>query len=314
MVNRLLLSSFSDRPRGIKLTLILAPSEWPSIDAAAQDNKEDNFQVIAKDLYHLLFEPLEKDIQTSKLIIVPHGALHKIPFAALNSGKEYFVEKYSHSVVPSLTVVDYMLKKRNPNQNRFLAFANPATDYSALQYAEKEVQAVSKLYAKREVYLKSEATEGVVKKRSHYADIVHFATHGEFNDMQPMQSGLLLSKDPGNDGYLQVHEIFGLNFRNSNLVILSACDTAISKIYSGDDLVGLSRAFIYAGTSTLLATLWSVDDRSTYILINNFYEFWHNKGFDKIESLRRAQNALKSMPEYSHPFYWAPYIIIGDWR
>ena len=314
MVNRLFLSSLSDRMRGIKPTIILASSKSPSTQSNVQNKGEEKFQVVSEELYRLLIKPLEKDIHASKLIIVPHGVMHKIPFAALTDGKSYLVEKYSHTVVPSLTVVDYMLKKRNPNRNKFLAFANPATDYAVLQFAEKEVQEISKLYTSKEIYLKSNATEAMTKNRSNYADIVHFACHGEFNDMQPMQSGLVLSKDTENDGYLQVHEIFGLNLKNSNLVILSACDTALSKIYSGDDLVGLSRAFIYAGTPTLLATLWSVDDRSTYILMKDFYEYWHNKGLDKIEALRRAQNSLKSIPDYSHPFYWAPFIIIGDWR
>jgi CHAT domain-containing protein len=314
IVNRLLLSSMSGKKRGIKPTIILVASKSPSTQATVQDKDGENFQVVSEELYRLLIQPLEKDILTSKLIIVPHGALHKIPFAALTDGKTYLVEKYSHSVVPSLTVVDYMLKKRNPNQNKFLAFANPDADYAVLRFAEQEVQEISKLYTNKEIYLKSDATEAMTKKRSDYADIVHFASHGEFNDMQPMQSGLVLSKDTENDGYLQVHEIFGLNLKNSNIVILSACDTALSKVYSGDDLVGLTRAFIYAGTPTILATLWSVDDQSTYILMKDFYEYWHNKGLNKIEALRRAQNSLKSISDYSHPFYWAPFIIIGDWR
>lgn len=313
MVNRLVLSSMSNKMRGIKSTIILAPSKSSSIQTHVQDKDGNNFQANSEKLYRLLFQPLEKDILTSKLIIVPHGVLHKVPFAALTNGKSYLVEKYSHTVVPSLTVVDYMLKKRNPNKNKFLAFANPITDYAALRFAEKEVQEISKLYPNKEIYLKGAATETMTKKRTDYADIVHFASHGDFNDMQPMQSGLLLSKDSENDGYLQVHEIFGLNLKNSNLIILSACDTALSKVYNGDDLVGLSRAFIYAGTPTIMATLWSVDDRSTYILMKDFYEHWHNKGLDKIEALRRAQRSLKSISDYSHPFYWAPFILIGDW-
>jgi len=314
MVNHLLLSSFSERKRGIKPTLVLAPGTLSSKMTGIQYKEKNNFQLIAQDLYQLLIEPVIKDIYTTKLIIVPHGVLHKIPYAALFDGAKFFVEKFSISIVPSLTVVDFIIKKRNPNHNRFLALANPDTDHTALRYAEKEVKEISELYAKSEIYVQKEATEGVVKRRSNYADVVHFATHGEFNDRQPLQSGLLLSKDTENDGYLQVHEIFGLNFRKTNLVILSACDTAISKIYNGDDLVGLSRAFIYAGTPALLATLWSVDDQSTYILMKDFYNYWYNQGFDKIEALRKAQNSLKAMPIYSHPFYWAPFIIIGDWQ
>jgi len=145
------------------------------------------------------------------------------------------------------------------------------------------------------------------------ADIIHFACHGEFNDKQRMQSGLLLSKDKDNDGCLQVHEIFGLDLRNANLVTLSACETALSKIYGGDDLVGLSRGFIYAGTPSILATFWKMDDSSTSILMEAFYDNWQKKGMNKPEALRQAQITLKSMPAYKHPYYWAPFVMIGDW-
>ena len=103
-----------------------------------------------------------------------------------------------------------------------------------------------------------------------------------------------------------MHEIFGLNLKEANLVVLSACDTALSKIYSGDDLVGLSRGFMYAGTPSLMATLWQVDDQSTSLFIKEFYNNWENKGMSKPEALRQAQITLKSTPGYSHPYYWAP--------
>ena len=199
------------------------------------------------------------------------------------------------------------------SDTNFLAFANPKTDYVPLGFAEIEVDNISRLFSKKEIYSRGKATEGRAKLRSDSADVIHFASHGEFNDKQPMQSGLLLSEDAQNDGYLQVHEIFGLDLRNANLVTLSACETALSKIYGGDDLVGLSRGFIYAGTPSILATLWEVDDRSTSILIKKFYEKWLKKGMGKPEALRAAQLALKSMPKFSHPFHWAPFVMIGDW-
>jgi len=257
---------------------------------------------------------LEDGIRTKRLIVVPHGALHKVPFAALNDGKQFMVDKYALSVAPSSTVLEYVVKKRNRNRGRFLAFANPNTDYVPLGFAEIEVNNISGLFSKKEIYSRGEATEGKAKGRTSSPDIIHFACHGEFNDKQPMQSGLLLSKDADNDGYLQVHEIFGLDLRNANLVVLSACDTGLSKIYGGDDLVGLSRGFIYAGTPSLIATLWEVADRSTAILMKEFYKNWYTKGLSKPEALRQAQLKLKAMPEYRHPFYWAPFIIIGDWR
>ncbi|MCF8063436.1 MAG: CHAT domain-containing protein, partial [Deltaproteobacteria bacterium] len=120
--------------------------------------------------------------------------------------------------------------------------------------------------------------------------------------------------DNQNDGFLQVHEIFDLDLEGVDLVTLSACDTALSRIYSGDDLVGLSRAFVYAGTPRLLATLWPVEDRSTYLLMTAFYRSWTTEGASPPEALRRAQAHLRSLPGYEHPFHWAPFVVIGDWQ
>jgi len=315
MVNNLLMPNISNRPRRPEPIIILS-TNGPQTEKTSKQEREKNRQSFLKttqDFYRSILGSLEDNIRKDRLIVVPHGALHKVPFAALNDGKQFLVDKYVLSVVPSSTVIEYVVKNRNKNHGRFLAFANPETDYVPLGFAEIEVNNISKLFSKKEIYSKRKATEGMVKRRSGSADVIHFACHGEFNDKQPMQSGLLLSEDTDNDGYLQVHEIFGIDLRNANLVTLSACETALSKIYGGDDLVGLSRGFIYAGTPSLLATLWEVDDRSTSILIEEFYENWHRKGMSKPEALRKAQLTLKSMPKYRHPYYWAPFVIIGDW-
>ena len=315
MVNELLLPNISNRSRRPEPLITLSTGKPQAGETGRQEREKNRqrFLKAAKDFYRSILGPLDDGIRTDRLIIVPHGALHKVPFAALNDGKQFLVDKYALSVAPSSTVLDYVVKKRNRNLGRFLAFSNPETDYVPLGFAEIEVSSISDLFLINEIYSRGEATEGRAKGRTSSPDIIHFACHGEFNDKQPMQSGLLLSKDADNDGYLQVHEIFGLDLRNANLVVLSACETALSKIYGGDDLVGLSRGFIYAGTPSLLATLWEVDDRSTAILMKEFYENWHKKGMTKPEALRQAQVALKSMPRYRHPYYWAPFIMIGDW-
>lgn len=157
------------------------------------------------------------------------------------------------------------------------------------------------------------ATETTAKLRASDFNLIQFATHGEFNERQPMQSGLLLTRDNANDGYLQVHEVFEMDLKNANLVTLSACETALSKIEGGDDLVGLSRGFIYAGTPSILATLWKVDDASTSKLMEIFYRNWKS-GMSKAEALREAQEAVRRMKGYEHPYYWAPFIMIGDWK
>jgi CHAT domain-containing protein len=183
-----------------------------------------------------------------------------------------------------------------------------------LEFAEREVHEISVHFPEKDLFFHEESTETRVKEIPSKHDVLHFATHGEFNDRQPMQSGLLLTGDKENDGFLQVHEIFGLSLGEANLVALSACDTALSRIYSGDDLVGLSRAFLYAGAPKLLATLWPVQDRSTYLLMRDFYENWQSKDLPPPEALRRAQIQLRSSTGYEHPYYWAPFILIGDWR
>ncbi|MCP4350126.1 MAG: tetratricopeptide repeat protein [Desulfobacterales bacterium] len=315
MVNDLLLPNISDTSRRPEPVITLSTGGVQNEKTGRQERKKNRqrFLRVAQDLYRSLIEPLEDDIRTDNLIIVPHGALHKVPFAALSDGKKYMADKYAISVIPSSAVIEYVVKKRNRNQGRLLAFANPVTDYVPLGFAETEINNISRLFPKKETYFRNRATETRAKGSSDSPDIIHFACHGEFNDKQPMQSGLLLSKDRTNDGQLQVHELFGMNLRNANLVVLSACDTALSRIYGGDDLVGLARGFIYAGTPSILATLWEVDDRSTSILMKKFYENWYKKGMSKPEALRKAQLSVKSMPGYEHPFYWAPFVMIGDW-
>jgi CHAT domain-containing protein/Tfp pilus assembly protein PilF len=316
MVNQLLLPNISNLSRKPEPVITLSTGEPRSTETDKQQRVENRkrFLEATRDFCQFIFEPIADGLHTEGLIIVPHGVLHKVPFAALNDGKKFLIDKYALSVVPSSAVLEYVAKKRKKNMGRFLAFANPKTEYVPLEFTETEVTNISGLFSNKQIYSRNEATESKIKELSNSPDIIHFACHGEFNDKQPMQSGLLLSRDEKNDGYLQVHEIFELDLRNTNLVVLSACETALSKIYGGDDLVGLSRGFIYAGTPSLLATLWEVEDHSTAILMEEFYKNWQKKGMSKPKALQQAQVSLKSMPQYRHPYFWAPFVMIGDWR
>jgi CHAT domain-containing protein/Tfp pilus assembly protein PilF len=314
-VDEFLLPNISNRSRKAAPVITLAVDEDYQKETTEEERTKnrERFSQVASDFYEIFMAPMEKDIKTEKLIIVPHGVLHKIPFAALTDGSKYLVDKYAISVLPAASIVEFLIKKRKPEKEKLLTLANPKTDYVPLDFAEQEGQTISALFPQKEFYLRENATETTAKEKASDFNVIHFATHGEFNDKQPLQSGLLFAKDEKNDGFLQVHEIFGMDLKNANLVTLSACETALSKIQGGDDLVGLSRGFIYAGTPSLLATLWNVDDESTSILMQNFYKNWQ-KGMSKPEALRQAQIVLKSMPQYKHPFYWAPFVMIGDWK
>jgi CHAT domain-containing protein len=142
------------------------------------------------------------------------------------------------------------------------------------------------------------------------ADVLHFATHGSFDTMSPLNSSLKLA----NNKKITAKEIFGDMRLDSDLVTLSACETGLSKVIQGDELLGLTRAFIYAGSPSMLVSLWSVSDTSTKDFMFNFYDNLKNKKMSKVKALQQAQLSLMKVDSYSNPYYWAPFILVGDWR
>ena len=138
-------------------------------------------------------------------------------------------------------------------------------------------------------------------------DVVHFSCHGKFDDLDPLSSGILLY-----GGVLTAREIFGMRL-NSELVTLSACQTGLNERSPGDELIGLTRAFLYAGSPSVVVSLWSVDARSTQELMLEFYGLLRD-GYSIALALQEAQKRMMEREEYSHPYYWAPFILVGDWE
>jgi CHAT domain-containing protein len=136
--------------------------------------------------------------------------------------------------------------------------------------------------------------------------LIHFATHGELNEKDPLSSAVLLVPGGGEDGRLEVREVFGLDLQ-ARLVVLSACETGLGKLSRGDELVGLQRAFLYAGTPAVVTTLWKVDDRASYELVRAFYQRLDSAG--PLEALRQAQ--LETQRLFPHPFSWAAFGLTG---
>ena len=225
-----------------------------------------------------------------------------------------------------------------------LAFGNPdlGDPEKNLEFAELEAKEVKAAYPESSVYIRKEATEEKSKALSANHDILHFATHAKLNEDDPLSSAVLLAREDKEDGRLEVREIFGMDLK-ANLVVLSGCETGLGKLSTGDELVGLTRAFIYAGTPSVVASLWSVDDSSTAHLMASFYR--NLKTMSKVEALRQAQlelirgegrsdmltrrgvggigklgETVKSefvsqdpiSISTSHPYFWAPFILVGD--
>jgi CHAT domain-containing protein len=147
--------------------------------------------------------------------------------------------------------------------------------------------------------------------------ILHFATHGLLNSKHPALSGLVLSlvnehREP-QDGFLRYHEIYNLRL-NADLVVLSACQTALGKEVQGEGLIGLTRGFMYAGAPRVVASLWRVDDRATAELMKQFYRGMLNEGLRPAAALRAAQISILSDKRWSAPYYWAAFTLQGEWR
>jgi len=262
-------------------------------------------------LYARLISPVQKYITTQKVCIVPYGILNYLPFQALYDGEKYLVERYAISYIPSLSVLEFLGKGEKNKRYKVLAFGNPDLKDQALDLpaAEKEVMEISRIYPDAQVFKREKATKGLLKKLSSQYDIIHFACQGQYIPEAPLASCIRLAPENKDDGRLEANEIFDMDMK-VDLIVTSACQTAIGQIGKGDEVVGLTRAFLYAGASSVLGSLWSISDEATSVFMKEFYD--NLKRFDKAEALRRAQVKMIQSKEYSNPFYWAAFNLTGS--
>lgn len=262
------------------------------------------------------------------------GDLRKLP---------YLVRRFAISYSPSASVWAELLNEQRASPPKgFIAFGDPVyeqrtdgaiasalrgggparVNLQPLPYSRDEISGIAKLFADddRAVFFAEDASEENVKAPealSHYR-MVHFSTHGYVNEARPRFSGLLLSSPrnikqqaPNNqspeDGLLSAYEIFNLKL-NADLVVLSACETGLGKEVKGEGLMSLMRAFMYAGATSVVVSLWNVNDESAADLMIRFYRHLRT-GMSKREALRQAQ--LETIRDNGFPFYWAPFVLIG---
>jgi CHAT domain-containing protein len=268
-------------------------------------------QKLAEALHEQLLAPVRQHIRGSRVIVVPHDVLHYLPFGALRSKQgRWLVEDYTLSTLPSASVLKFLEAKRSAGGGGVLAVGNPDLGSALnLRFAEREARVVAHHYAGASVLVRGDATEDRAKSLANGARLLHFATHGELNENDPLASGLLLAPGGKDDGRLEVREIFGLDL-SAQLVVLSACETGLGKLSTGDELIGLQRAFLYAGTPAVVTTLWKVDDRASFVLMREFYDRLAKA--DTGLALQGAQRA--AMKEFPHPYAWAAFGLTGAGR
>ncbi|HVS03407.1 MAG TPA: CHAT domain-containing protein [Thermoanaerobaculia bacterium] len=292
---------------------------------------------VSGDLYRWLLAPIEGALEANeRLVVVPDGPLLLLPFAALArdtpGGAQFLIERLPVSVSHSATVLARLRDRREraPDAGRaqLVAFADPsdggeleggwrdaAYPLEPLPASRDEVAALLNLFPERSVgYLGAEATESRAKAVGD-TRYLHFATHALLNERYPLSSALVLRPSPfgGDNGLLQVWEVFEQVRLAADLVVLSACETALGADVRGEGLVGFTRAFHYAGAASVVASLWRVGDLSTARLMKRFYGYLR-AGMPKDAALAAAQGDLLRDPAVAHPYHWAGFVLHGDWR
>jgi CHAT domain-containing protein/Tfp pilus assembly protein PilF len=275
----------------------------------------------AQGLSDILISPLQKAhwlAGKKHVYLVPHGILNYLPFAVLSvtpeSRSRLMIDDFTIAFLPTAAVLQKAPRSRSDSKG-LLAVA-PAS--SRLRYAPQEARSIEAIFEPRSHLLEgASATESELKAVASQFNVLHFATHGYFNLISPMLSGLQLEPDKHEDGLLEVHEVMQMRL-NADLVTLSACETGMTgghfnAIPAGDELVGLTRAFLYAGSESVVATLWEVDDMSSVDVMTRLYRELATTGSlrNTAAALAFAQKTTKQHEHLRHPFYWAPYIFIG---
>ncbi|MEO8395407.1 MAG: CHAT domain-containing protein, partial [Chloroflexota bacterium] len=270
-----------------------------------------------KSLASEILSPLIDQIKTSHVLVIPHNVLNYVPFAALPlPDGSLFGSKFTVSYLPSASTLEYLAK--SPAQpGELLALGNPTAEgQPPLQYSEDEVnQAVAAIGG--EAFTGKDATLALVQQKATDAGIFYVAAHGTFDARSPLFSALHLASTSTDSGLLEAYKIYSLDLtQKTQLVVLSACDTAVGTLSAGDEFTGLNRAFLYAGAPSVIATLWSVDDKATQLLMTAFFQR-RAKGEPTAQALQSAQAYLRDYQEdgqtpYSSPYYWAAFILTGQ--
>ncbi|MDB5948455.1 MAG: hypothetical protein JWR65_310 [Massilia sp.] len=272
-------------------------------------------RALGERLHAWLLAPLQL-AAGEQLLIVPHDSLHYLPFQALYDAgtKAYLIERHALAFAPSASVAFQLVKRGAIRSGPLVAFGNPGTDEKfALPDAEREVKLIGALFAEPSIFIKADATKRRFRDSAALAGILHVAAHAEVDVIDPLQSRILLAPEGDDLGFLEAREVYGLNLDKVSLVTLSACESGLGRIARGDEIMGFTRSFLAAGASGLLVSLWPVADDSTELLMTTLYGELA-KGKPAALAMQAAQLTVMRRAKFAHPFFWAPFDLVGDWR
>ncbi len=261
----------------------------------------------SKELFLYLIQPALSHVRSDRLVIIPHEDLQYVPFQVLldPANGRYVGERFKLTYAPSASILLELKRASGLSGGRLLAIADPG-----IPAARTEVQAIAKLFpARSHVVMDNLAREKDVKTWLRDFDVVHLAVHGTFDVAEPMLSYLSLARGAGDDGRLTAVEMFGLVLDKSRLIVLSGCETGRAEATHGNEILGMIRALIYSGASTMVLSNWKVDSEATALWMQAFYKSSLSQPMP--EAARTALLTVKSKKAYSHPYYWAAFSMIG---
>lgn len=265
---------------------------------------EKSVQRVLASLYTELIAALASWLTPgAPLCIVPHGILHHVPFHALFDGQNYLLDRYEVSYAPSATVLA-LCQQRSSNvpAHALIAGVSDALIPAASAEVQSVAREVEEAGIETETLADEAATLAAIQTRAPNCDILHLACHGLFRADNPIFSSVKL-----HDGWLTAADVMQLHLKDS-LVTLSACESGRGTVLQGDEVIGLPRAFLGAGAAAVVVSLWLVQDETTVTLMTHWYRQLR-AGLGRAVALRAAQQALRE--RYPHPYYWAPFVLIG---
>lgn len=285
-----------------------------------ETDRKEEAQALSQEVYTWLIKNIEPDLknnEVSTLVFVLDGALRNIPMATLYDGQQYLIEKYAVALSLGLQLIAPKPISQEPLRVIAAGLVHPPQEFqqfSSLPAITSEFNLINKAGVSTKQLLDEEFTSTSLEKNvnANPFNVLHLATHGQFSS-RPENTFILAA-----DGAINVTQFDNLLRRRDEIrsealemLVLSACQTAV-----GDNraTLGLAGVSVKAGARSTLASLWHISDRSTAILMGEFYHELANTKVTKAEALRRAQiKLLKKYPNYEHPAFWAPYVLVGNW-
>jgi CHAT domain-containing protein len=271
----------------------------PQYVSRFQDSLLASTQAHLQSLYQELLAPVRDSLQAKHLVFVPQGLLHYVPMHALHDGESYLADRFAISYAPSASI--YSICQRSANHATGEALIMGIADALAPSILD-EVAALKAILPGARVFTGENATQQVLQQHGPGSRIVHIATHGYFRQDNPMFSSIRLGTS-----YLTLFDLYHLKLP-AELVVLSGCATGLNVIKPGDEQIGLVRGLLQAGAQSLVLSLWDVHDSSTKEFMVAFYRGLQ-RGLSKPAALQGAMLELRQ--HYPHPYYWAPFMLIG---